>query len=62
VKSAILNKVLNLRLRAEDREGALSLDMIHDLASWLNQHTWKYDLKLVQFIQQQKYREELLYN
>jgi hemerythrin len=58
----LLNTVLNLRLKAEEQQEKLTLDMIHDILAWLNRHSWDYDLRLVQFIQQRQQRETLLFN
>ncbi len=57
----LLNDVLNLRLKAEDRDVMLTLDMIHSIAAWLGRHSWDEDLKLVQFIQQRQQKDSLLF-
>ena len=57
----LLNNVLNLRLKAEDQEEQLTLDMIHGIASWLSRHSWEYDLKLVQYIQHRRRQDSLLF-
>ena len=57
----LLNNVLNLRLKAEEQEEQLTLDMIHGITAWLSRHSWEYDLQLVQFIQSRRRRDSLLF-
>ncbi len=58
----LLNNVLNLRLKAEEQDQKLTLDMIHGIATWLGQHAWDYDLELVKFIQYRQQQESLLFS
>jgi hemerythrin len=58
----LLNNVLNLRLKAEDCDVSLTLDMIHSIATWLGRHSWDDDQKFVQFLRQRQQRETLLFN
>jgi hemerythrin len=55
----LLSKIFNLRLKTEQSQETLTLDVVYELATWLGRHIWDYDLKLVQFIQQRQQDEAL---
>ncbi|MBD2426123.1 hemerythrin family protein [Phormidium sp. FACHB-1136] len=50
----ILVLIFNYRLTLEQGLRPLTLDDVHDLATWLTSHVWTHDLKMVQFVQQQQ--------
>ena len=47
----ILGLILNYRLTLEQGLRPLTLDDVHDLATWLNRHIGTHDLKMVQYVQ-----------
>lgn len=50
----VLGLIFNYRLTVEQGLRPLTLDDVHHLATWFTAHVWTYDLKMVQFIQQQQ--------
>jgi hemerythrin-like metal-binding protein len=56
---SVLSQIFNVRLAFEQHYTSLSLDLIHELTTWINQHVCDYDLKMVRFIQQCQQNEEL---
>jgi hemerythrin-like metal-binding protein len=54
----LLDLILNYRLALEQGLRPLTLDDVHDLATWLTGHVAIYDLKMVQYVKQQQKHDE----